>query len=212
MASTLPARESFARPGQLLVSRSFYEVVSCCRATTRALHHEGARTDSTCASMTFTPWSRHAGEPRSRYGDAVARRRGAGGWLARKDPLACGDRRCSPRRALPCDPRRRLGAARMLERGPQMSPTAVPAPRRRPLRSLRQRSAAREKLRASKATDLAAARPVELAVGLGEVLVDGKPRREPPLRVLEVAPPPTPSKPQSTFPRKSSGSVESGEA
>ena len=37
---------SFARPGQLLVSRSFYEVVSCLsRDYARMFHHEGARTD-----------------------------------------------------------------------------------------------------------------------------------------------------------------------
>src|SRR5213596_2101601 len=37
---------SFARPGQLLVSRSFYEVVSCLsRDYANLFHHEGARTD-----------------------------------------------------------------------------------------------------------------------------------------------------------------------
>src|SRR5256714_12588228 len=37
---------SFSRPGQLLVSRSFYEVVSCLsRDYQRLFHHEGARTD-----------------------------------------------------------------------------------------------------------------------------------------------------------------------
>lgn len=37
---------SFARPGQLLVSRSFYEVVSCLsRDYARMFQHEGARTD-----------------------------------------------------------------------------------------------------------------------------------------------------------------------
>jgi class 3 adenylate cyclase len=37
---------SFARPGQLLVSRSFYEVVSCLsRDYANMFHHEGARTD-----------------------------------------------------------------------------------------------------------------------------------------------------------------------
>src|SRR5919201_1932388 len=37
---------SFARPGQLLVSRSFYEVVSCLSRDYASLfHHEGARTD-----------------------------------------------------------------------------------------------------------------------------------------------------------------------
>src|SRR3954464_10371921 len=37
---------SFARPGQLLVSRSFYEVVSCLSRDYASLfHHEGSRTD-----------------------------------------------------------------------------------------------------------------------------------------------------------------------
>src|SRR5687767_2712858 len=37
---------SFARPGQLLVSRSFYEVVSCLSRDYASLfRHEGARTD-----------------------------------------------------------------------------------------------------------------------------------------------------------------------
>src|SRR5881394_4479452 len=37
---------SFARPGQLLVSRSFYEVVSCLsRDYANLFRHEGARTD-----------------------------------------------------------------------------------------------------------------------------------------------------------------------
>src|SRR3982750_3430900 len=37
---------SFAAPGQLLVSRSFYEVVSCLsRDYAQLFHHEGARTD-----------------------------------------------------------------------------------------------------------------------------------------------------------------------
>src|SRR5206468_6388702 len=37
---------SFADPGQLLVSRSFYEVVSCLsRDYANLFHHEGARTD-----------------------------------------------------------------------------------------------------------------------------------------------------------------------
>src|SRR6185295_3219368 len=37
---------SFSRPGQLLVSRSFYEVVSCLsRDYARMFQHEGARTD-----------------------------------------------------------------------------------------------------------------------------------------------------------------------
>jgi class 3 adenylate cyclase len=37
---------SFSSPGQLLVSRSFYEVVSCLsRDYARLFHHEGARTD-----------------------------------------------------------------------------------------------------------------------------------------------------------------------
>ena len=37
---------SFARPGQLLVSRSFYEVVSCLsRDYAKLFHHEGSRTD-----------------------------------------------------------------------------------------------------------------------------------------------------------------------
>src|SRR5436190_4329772 len=81
---------SFARPGQLLVSRSFYEVVSCLsRDYANLFHHEGARTDKHVREHDV--YSVVGGTPSGRrLADTVEDSLGgetAAGWLARNGPL-----------------------------------------------------------------------------------------------------------------------------
>src|SRR4051794_40356363 len=81
---------SFARPGQLLVSRSFYEVVSCLsRDYANLFHHEGARTDKHVREHDV--YSVVGGTPSSRrLADTVSQTRegeAAAGWFARSGPL-----------------------------------------------------------------------------------------------------------------------------
>src|SRR4029077_349125 len=79
---------SFARPGQLLVSRSFFEVVSCLSRDYASLfHHEGARTDKhvrehdVYSVVGGTPMARRVAQTES----MVQAR--DGGWLAGMGPL-----------------------------------------------------------------------------------------------------------------------------
>src|SRR5437762_5381157 len=81
---------SFARPGQLLVSRSFYEVVSCLSRDYASLfHHEGARTDKhvrehdVYSVVGGTPASRRLADTVSQTLDDEAQVH----WLARSGPL-----------------------------------------------------------------------------------------------------------------------------
>jgi class 3 adenylate cyclase len=80
---------SFARPGQLLVSRSFYEVVSCLsRDYTTLFRHEGSRTDKHVRehevySVGGAPAARRVAEAES----AIRGGGGLRGWLARTGPL-----------------------------------------------------------------------------------------------------------------------------
>jgi hypothetical protein len=80
---------SFARPGQLLVSRSYYEVVSCLSRDYASLfRHEGSRTDKhvraheVYAVVGATPAPRRAAEA-DPYGKGAS----ATGWLAAPGPL-----------------------------------------------------------------------------------------------------------------------------
>ncbi len=82
---------SFARPGQLLVSRSFYEVVSCLSRDYVALfRHEGSRTDKhvraheVYAVVGATPAPRRVDEAEART-ETVAP--GAAGWLTGTGPF-----------------------------------------------------------------------------------------------------------------------------
>jgi class 3 adenylate cyclase len=82
---------SFARPGQLLVSRSFYEVVSCLsRDYANLFRHEGSRTDKhvraheVYAVVGATPGPRRVDEAESRSESTSL---GAAGWLAGIGPL-----------------------------------------------------------------------------------------------------------------------------
>src|SRR5213075_2197523 len=81
---------SFSRPGQLLVSRSFYEVVSrLSRDYANLFHHEGARTDKHVREHDV--YSVVGGTPAGRrLADTVEDSLGgetAAGWLARNGPL-----------------------------------------------------------------------------------------------------------------------------
>ena len=82
---------SFARPGQLLVSRSFYEVVSCLSRDYAALfRHEGSRTDKhvraheVYAVVGATPQPRRVDEAEARSETTAP---GAAGWLGSSGPL-----------------------------------------------------------------------------------------------------------------------------
>jgi PEGA domain len=80
----------FARPGQLLVSRSFYEVVSrLSRDYEKLFFHEGSRTDKHVRAHEV--YSVGSGIPAGRrVVDTVARMRenhGAAGWLSATGPL-----------------------------------------------------------------------------------------------------------------------------
>jgi class 3 adenylate cyclase len=198
---------SFARAGQLLVSRSFYEVVSCLsRDYANLFHHEGARTDKhvrehdVYSVVGGTPSSRRLADTvgQTLEGEAAPR------WLSRSGPLGL------RRSALVTAGVVFLGivaggvAARSLMEpaGPVAAPSApvaatpaatAPAPSPKAESALPpKRLAARvEKKLEQRAERLAAAGVgrVELAVApWGEVLVDGRSRGvSPPLRVLELA-------------------------
>jgi class 3 adenylate cyclase len=192
---------SFARPGQLLVSRSFYEVVSCLSRDYASLfHHEGARTDKhvrehdVYSVVGGTPASRKLADTitQSLDGEAPA------GWLSRNGPL--GLRRSALLAAgvlFLAILAGGVGARALLEPGaPQMKPaTAVPAAAAAAAfsepaateASLGKKLARLERQPAPLGSGNAR---VELAVApWGEVLVDGHSRGvSPPLRVLEVAP------------------------
>jgi class 3 adenylate cyclase len=173
---------SFARPGQLLVSRSFYEVVSCLsRDYLNLFRHEGSRTDKhvreheVYSVVGGTPTTRRLAHTESQM---LAR---DGGWLAGSGPL--GFRRS----ALVAAPLAFLllvgggvAARSMVDAAPASAAKARPA-----------RIAAAEKKPAApeKAAPASHGR-VELAVlPWGEVLIDGKSRGvSPPLRTLEIPP------------------------
>src|SRR3954469_16123208 len=82
---------SFARPGQLLVSRSFYEVVSCLsRDYATLFHHEGARTDKHVREHDV--YSVVGGTPNGRrmndtIEEGTSPQSEATAWLARSGPL-----------------------------------------------------------------------------------------------------------------------------
>jgi hypothetical protein len=81
---------SFARPGQLLVSRSFYEVVSCLSRDYASLfRHEGSRTDKHVRAHEV--YAVVGATPQPRRLDAVEARTeapaGSAGWLSGSGPL-----------------------------------------------------------------------------------------------------------------------------
>src|SRR5205085_8790716 len=81
---------SFSQPGQLLVSRSFYEVVSCLsRDYANLFHHEGARTDKhvrehdVYSVIGGTPTSRRLSDTGTQSAPGETRL----GWFAHPGPL-----------------------------------------------------------------------------------------------------------------------------
>ena len=193
---------SFAQPGQLLVSRSFYEVVSCLSRDYASLfHHEGARTDKhvrehdVYSVVGGTPAGRRLSDTltQSLDGEVPAR------WISRTGPL--GLRHSALVAAgvlLAVLVAGGVGARALLE--PTLEPvpaaaaTAAPvaaapvtpaAPKSEP--PAKKLSARVEKRLEKQAVPAGAAR-LELAIApWGEVLVDGKSRGvSPPLRVLDV--------------------------
>jgi len=195
---------SFARPGQLMVSRSFYEVVSCLsRDYAKLFQHEGARTDKHVREHDV--YSVVGGTPAGRrFADTVARTlegESPGGWLARSGPLGL------RRSALATAALLFLGlvaggvAARALleQPAPAAEPVAVqeapatPAPAAAPKSEApaQKKLAARMAERKAERTEKIASRArVELAVTpWGEIVVDGKSRGvSPPLKFVELAP------------------------
>ncbi len=174
---------SFARPGQLLVSRSFYEVVSCLsRDYLNLFRHEGSRTDKhvreheVYSVVGGTPATRRLAHTESQM---HARE---GGWLAGSGPL--GFRR-SALVAAPLAFLLLVGGGVAARSMVDPAPPAATKPRPARIAAAEKRAPAAEKPAPAASTGL-----VELAVlPWGEVLVDGKSRGvSPPLRTLEVAP------------------------
>jgi class 3 adenylate cyclase len=171
---------SFARPGQLLVSRSFYEVVSCLsRDYLNLFRHEGSRTDKhvreheVYSVVGGTPTTRRLAHTESQI---MAR---DGGWLAGSGPL--GFRR-SALVAAPLAFLLLIGGGvtgrSMMQSAPAQAAAPAPATDKRPQAPEKPAAPSPKTAR------------VELAVlPWGEVLLDGKSRGvSPPLRELEIAP------------------------
>ena len=214
---------SFARPGQLLVSRSFYEVVSCLsRDYANLFRHEGSRTDKhvraheVYAVVGATPAPRRVDEAEARTESTAP---GAAGWLAGSGPLGL------RRSALVAAP---LIFVAIVGTGAAIAPAQTVAKVEQPPRPAAAKPApvqvapaagggaaviveetprSKKQLvaRSEKSPEKLAGGPgrLELAVApWGEVVVDGKSRGlTPPLRVLELSPGPhTVEIRNSTFP------------
>ncbi|HZD21385.1 MAG TPA: adenylate/guanylate cyclase domain-containing protein [Burkholderiales bacterium] len=192
---------SFARPGQLLVSRSFYEVVSCLSRDYASLfHHEGARTDKhvrehdVYSVVGGTPASRRLADTVTQSLDGEA----PTGWLGRNGPL--GLRRSALLAAgvlFLAILAGGVGARALLEPGtPQAKPAAsAPAPAAGGFAEVPAKAEAPlgkklARLERQPAPFGGVNARVELAVApWGEVLVDGHSRGvSPPLRMVELAP------------------------
>ena len=204
---------SFAHPGQLLVSRSFYEVVSCLsRDYMNLFRHEGARTDKhvrehdVYSVVGGTPAGRRLAQTESQIKARY------GGWLAANGPL--GFRRSALVAAPVVFALLVVGgvAARsMIEGADTPLDYATPAPRPRPANAAAPepakpaataKSMAERKLLArlekklerrekpAPETPAVAPGPGRLEVAVvpwGEVVVDGRSRGvSPPLRVLDI--------------------------
>jgi class 3 adenylate cyclase len=197
---------SFARPGQLLVSRSFYEVVSCLsRDYANLFHHEGARTDKHVREHEV--YSVVGGTPTTRrLADTVAQTlegEASPGWFAHSGPLGL------RRSAIVASAvlfftlvGGGVGARAVLETSVEpptaaAPPRAVPAappgsnpapPAAAPETPVPRKLIARSERKPDKGG--AGTGRLELAVApWGEVLIDGKSRGvSPPLRVVDIAP------------------------
>jgi class 3 adenylate cyclase len=191
---------SFARPGQLLVSRSFYEVVSCLsRDYMNLFRHEGSRTDKhvreheVYSVVGETPAARRVAESALEItGDASDLRN----WIAGTGPLGL---RRSALAAAPALFFAVIGGAMavsaMLEPRPVPASGASAAPpartaERLPAGSKKQIVARIERKLTEKGQEKALADPgrLELAIApWGKVFVDGQERGvSPPLRALDI--------------------------
>jgi hypothetical protein len=200
----------FARPGQLLVSRSFYEVVSrLSRDYEKLFFHEGSRTDKHVRAHEV--YSVGSGIPAGRrVVDTVARMRenGSGGkWLSAPGPLGLNRvallaaslvfvvlvaigatvRGRLERDAMAAAPAEQVvaapaGASVAPAPTPTPTPIATPKPKPAPTRA--------EPRREQRTQTAAAARlgTIRLAIApWGRVIVDGKERGvSPPLRQIEL--------------------------
>ena len=194
----------FARPGQLLVSRSFYEVVSrLSRDYEKLFFHEGSRTDKHVRAHEV--YSVGSGIPAGRrVVDTVARLRDNGGrasWLATTGPLGLNraamlaasvvfvalvaiglTMRAKPAReaAAAISAEQALAVPAAANSAPAPVPAPVPAPK--PARA--------EPKQARRSPTAAAPRlgTIRLAIApWGRVIVDGKERGvSPPLRKIEI--------------------------
>jgi class 3 adenylate cyclase len=175
---------SFADPGQLLVSRSFYEVVSCLsRDYMNLFRHEGSRTDKHVREHEV--YSVVGGAPMARrvaQTESMVHARD-GGWLAGMGPLGL---RRSALLAAPLAFFLVVGAAVAAR---TMLDSSSTAQKRTPAAEskIEKKLTARLPEKAAAATDSGR---LELAVlPWGEVLVDGKSRGvSPPLRTLDIPP------------------------
>jgi class 3 adenylate cyclase len=183
---------SFADPGQLLVSRSFYEVVSCLsRDYMNLFRHEGSRTDKHVREHEV--YSVVGGAPMARrvaQTEAMVQARD-GGWLAGMGPLGL---RRSALLAAPLAFFLVVGAAvaakTMLESSAPgaAKKTAVGAADGNFDKKLVARLEKKPERPSDKPAPSGELARVELAVApWGEVLVDGKSRGvSPPLRTLDI--------------------------
>ena len=206
----------FARPGQLLVSRSFYEVVSrLSRDYEKLFFHEGSRTDKHVRAHEV--YSVGSGIPAGRrVVDTVARMRDTGGgqrWMSATGPLGLNRAALLAASlvflalvgigaAVRGKPERDVAKA-AAERAPVPGTAAAPAAESKPAAPAPAPSKPRPQQKAQ-AVVAAAARPkahqpsheaaaklgtIRLAVApWGRVLVDGKQRGvSPPLREIKIA-------------------------
>ena len=221
---------SFSRPGQLLVSRSFYEVVSCLsRDYANLFRHEGSRTDKhvraheVYAVVGATPGPRRVDQAEARTENTVS---GPVGWLSGSGPL--GLRRTAllaaplafllivaggvgARAMLPADPAAKPEPASAAPKPVVQAAPVVAAPAAGGAAAIEPPSVPPKKVviaRAEKTPGKVAAAPkgagrLEVVVTpWGDVMVDGKMRgRVPPSLVLEMpAGPHTIEIRNSTFP------------
>ena len=202
----------FARPGQLLVSRSFYEVVSrLSRDYEKLFFHEGSRTDKHVRAHEV--YSVGSGIPAGRrVVDTVARMRengGAGKWLSAPGPLglnrvallaaslvfvvlvAIG---ATVRGRLERDAMAAAPVEQVVAAPAKANSTPVPAPNPTPKSAPKPKATPAptraEQRREQKTQTVAAARlgTIRLAIApWGRVIVDGKERGvSPPLRQIEL--------------------------
>ena len=190
---------SFSHPGQLLVSRSFYEVVSCLsRDYANLFHHEGARTDKhvrehdVYSVVGGTPAARRLSDTLTQSLDGETPTR----WISRAGPLGLRHSALvAAGVAFAILVASGVGARALLEptgdaptskdEAPAVATAAPGAPAAPKAEAPAKKLLARTDKRQAIASG---AGRLELAIApWGEVLLDGKSRGvSPPLRVLDV--------------------------